>query len=253
MATTSEEQPKRRSVFRWIAVLVAGVLCFVAVGLCFWHAVQSAREAAYRASCTGQMKMFGLALHNYHDVHGCFPPAYFADAEGRPAHTWRVLLLPAQEDRPLYDRYRFDEAWNGPHNRAMAEGLSIGMSGIVPMYHCPTDRDSGPFDTSFVVIVGDEAAFPGAATRRFKDFADGSTNTVIMAEMSESGIHWMEPRDLEFDDMSFRLNDPGRKCIRSKHPGVAHVLFGCGSVKSVSELTLRQRRAVSAQASSAGK
>ena len=111
----------------------------------------------------------------------------------------------------------------------------MGMSGIVPSYHCPCDRDSSPFDASFVVIVGPETAFPGAATTRFKDFADGSSNTVVMAEMSESGIHWMEPRDLDVDDMSLRVNDPGRKCIRSKHPGVANVLLGDGSVRSVSE------------------
>ena len=39
------------------------------------------------------MKQIGVALHNYHDAHGCFPPAYIADANGRPMHSWRILLL----------------------------------------------------------------------------------------------------------------------------------------------------------------
>src|SRR5258708_2910474 len=44
--------------------------------------------------CRHHLKEIGLALQNYHDVHKCFPPAYFTDQNGRPAHSWRVLILP---------------------------------------------------------------------------------------------------------------------------------------------------------------
>jgi hypothetical protein len=50
-----------------------------------------------------------LALRNYHDRYGRFPPAYVADEHGRPTHSWRVLLLPWLDHRAIYDRYRFDE------------------------------------------------------------------------------------------------------------------------------------------------
>jgi len=36
----------------------------------------------------------GLALFNYHDDYGSYPPAYIADESGRPMHSWRVLILP---------------------------------------------------------------------------------------------------------------------------------------------------------------
>ncbi|HEV3023824.1 MAG TPA: DUF1559 domain-containing protein, partial [Pirellulales bacterium] len=43
-------------------------------------------------------------------------PAFVADDEGKPMHSWRVLILPFIEQQPLYDQYDFSEPWNGPHN-----------------------------------------------------------------------------------------------------------------------------------------
>jgi hypothetical protein len=235
MSASSQQRPNKASAWRWVVGPVVGVLVVVGAALLLWPAVRDAREAARRASCIGQMKFFGLGMLNYHDAHGCFPPAYFADAEGRPAHSWRVVLLPEQEETALYERYRFDEAWNSPHNRALADGLPIGMSGVVPWYHCPTDRDSDWLDTSFVIVVGPATFSPGPTGRRLADFTDGSSHTIAIAEMAESGIPWMEPRDLDFDHMSFHVNDWSRPSIRSRHPGIANAMFGDASVRSIHE------------------
>ena len=176
-----------------------------------------------------------MGRFNYEAMHGCFPPAYVTDTQRRPAHSWRVLLLPTQGDQALYEAYRHDEAWNSAHNLDVAEGLPIGMSGVVPMYHCPSDRDSDWLHTSFVMVVGPDTVSPGSTTRRIEDFVDGTSRTIVIAEMSESGIHWTEPRDLGFSDMSFHVNDPKRRCIRSKHTGVANAMFADGSVHSIHE------------------
>ena len=214
--------------------LVLGV--FVAIGGLLWPAIESAREAARRANCIGQNKFFGLAIHTYVDSKGYFPSAYIADKQGRPAHSWRVVLL--QMDMvPLYERYRFDEAWDSPHNRDLAGGLPMGMSGVYPWYHCATDRGSGGLDTSYVMVVGPDTISPGPKSRRLKEITDGISNTAIIGEMSESGIHWMEPRDLDFQNMSFKINDKNGQGIRSKHPGIATVVFADGGVRSLSEDT----------------
>ncbi len=176
------------------------------------------------------MKFFGLDIHNYHDVNHHFPPAYLTDKEGRPAHSWRVLLLPYCEENALYERYNFDEPWNSPHNRTLADGLPIGMSGVYPWYHCASDRNSNKLHTSYVMVVGPNNFSAGSTTTKIKDFTDGTAHTIALAEMSKSGIHWMEPRDLKFDEMSFIINDPNGQGLRSEHPTVVNVLFADGTV-----------------------
>src|SRR5271168_5107175 len=54
-------------------------------------------HAYRRTECKNHLKQLALAMHNYHDQYGSFPPAYIADKNGRPMHSWRVLLLPFLE------------------------------------------------------------------------------------------------------------------------------------------------------------
>ena len=94
-----------------------------------------------------------------HETYGCFPPAYIADQDGRPMHSWRVLLLPFPDQPALYDAYNFSEPWNGPNNRKLADqiGRIYLRSGL--------DSDQAG-TTSFVAVVGSETAWPGATTSR---------------------------------------------------------------------------------------
>src|SRR5579863_7317837 len=89
----------------------------VLLGLIVWPAIIKQRRAAALAESKQHLKQLGVALHQYHDAYGCFPPAYVMGNDGKPWHSWRVLLLPFLDQKPLYDRYRFDEPWNGTHNR----------------------------------------------------------------------------------------------------------------------------------------
>jgi Protein of unknown function (DUF1559) len=70
-------------------------------------------EAARRAQCRNNLKQIALALHDYHQQYGVLPPAYVADASGRPMHSWRVLLLPFLEQQSLYDQYDFRKEKGG--------------------------------------------------------------------------------------------------------------------------------------------
>ncbi len=70
-----------------------------------------------------------MALHYYHAQHGSFPPAYIADENGNPMHSWRVLILPYIEERDLYDQYDFDEPWDGPNN-------SLLHDKVVDLFNC---------------------------------------------------------------------------------------------------------------------
>lgn len=57
------------------------------------------------------------------------------------------------------------------------------------------------------------------------DFTDGLENTILLVEINNSDIHWMEPRDLDFDTMSFLVNDTQRPSISAPHPTGPVVVF----------------------------
>jgi hypothetical protein len=95
-------------------------------------AVQAAREAARRTQCSNNLKQIALAFHNYHDTYKTFPPAYIPDENGRPMHSWRVLILPFLEQQALYNMYNFDEPWDSPAN-------AMVTSTAIPVFQCASD------------------------------------------------------------------------------------------------------------------
>jgi hypothetical protein len=173
----------------------------------------------------GNLSYISVALFDYHDRYGHFPPAYIADRNGKPMHSWRVLLLEFT-DTSLYNAYNFNEPWDGPNNRKLADKMPS-------FYACPNDHDirSAPTTlTSYVAVVGSGTAFPGIKPVARADIRDRPGQTILIAEAVNSRINWMEPRDLDKSRMSFTLNDPSRPSISSSDPGGPGVIFADGRV-----------------------
>jgi hypothetical protein len=167
------------------------------------------REWSRKSCCCNNLRQIMLSLHCYHERYGSFPPAYVANANGRPIHSWRVLILPYIEQRQLYDAYRFDEPWDGPNNRRLRMVR-------VAQYECPEHGFEGTL-TSYVAVAGPETAWPGPKCVKFKDVTDGTSNTLMVAEIAESGIHWLEPRDLNTATMSLSVNADDKQGVSSLH------------------------------------
>ena len=188
-------------------------------------------EPSRRMQCSHHLKHIGIALHNYHDVYGSFPPAYIADANGKPMHSWRVLILPFLEQKPLYDSYSFDEPWDGPNNRKLHDVL-------VATYRCPTAHDKQPpWETSYVAIVGSQTMWPGEKATKLGDLADGTSNTLMVTEVLNSGIHWMEPRDLHVVQTPMLVNPNRGAGISSLHSNCVVALFADGHTQSLTNST----------------
>jgi hypothetical protein len=191
--------------------LLWALLGFVVLVVLLSPAVQEARHAARRMACTNNMKQIVLALLNYEQANGCFPPAYVADPRGKPLHSWRVLILPYLEEQSLYKQYRFDEPWDGPNNKKL---LALRPGG----YACPSDQDSrlpGATCTNYVAVVGANAAWSGAKPKRLQDFAGNSSETIMLIEVAGANIQWTEPKDVSLDDLVAK--SPGCVTPSSKH------------------------------------
>ncbi len=123
-------------------------------------AVQAAREAARATQCFNNLRQLGIALHNYHDVHTCFPPAVvwnggpgeplgngvfpvgaidrvaigFSPANGpdRILANWVILLLPHLEQANTYKAFNQSLPVDDPAN-ATARQVNL------PFMLCPSD------------------------------------------------------------------------------------------------------------------
>ncbi len=194
-------------------------------------------RAAPSSICSYNLRTLVLALRSYHDDYGSFPPAYTADTEGRRLHSWRTLILRHVFWQPLYERIRLDEPWDSPHNLA-----TFGyMDGWPDIFGCPSDRNysDGTFQTNYLAIVGPSTMWPEKEneSRRHEDVTDGESETIMIVEVADSGISFFEPRDLQFDELSFQINDPQGLSPSSLHNGIINVAFADGRVRSLAEDT----------------
>jgi hypothetical protein len=143
------------------------------------------------------LRQIGRAMDAYADQHdGRFPPAVLNDKEGRPLHSWRVLILPYLEEGSLYRQFRLDEPWDSAHNLTL-------LPRMPKLYGVPEgariERRAEPFTTYIQVFVGKGTAFEGPrGLRRPDDFPDGCSNTALVVEAGDA-IPWTKPVDVAYE------------------------------------------------------
>jgi len=166
--------------------VVVAVLLFLGL----YSAVQYAREAARRMQCVP--KQLACALHNYHDVHETFPPAYSTDEEGKPLHSWRVLILPIWGEDNIGElaKIRLDEPWDSPHNSQFHDKMPS-------WYYCPSrpaeEQTKGL--TPYQMVIGPDTISNGPNSTKLSDITREHGDTLLFVEASVS-VPWMKPEDL---------------------------------------------------------
>ncbi len=210
---------QRRRILWLSALFLLLAIGSVAGGMLF-RAVAAARAAAARMQCSGLLCQINCALHAYHEEFRCFPPAYIAGPGGKPMHSWRILVM-KYLDPDVFHAYDLQEPWNGPNNSRLAKGAGARL------FQCPAGSQIGSIYTNYVVIVGQQTVFPGSQCVSLEQIPDsrepGVRDTILVVEIATSDIPWMEPCDLQFDQMSFRINGNSPPSISSYHPGGANL------------------------------
>ena len=200
---------RRRRGFTLVELLVVIAIIGILVALLL-PAVQAARAAARRTQCTNNLRQWGLALHNYHDVHQSFPMTnaqnYLPNAQG---FSPQARLLPFVEQVNLQSQLDFAKpAFTGPFNALIPNPqFAAAFAMPLPVAVCPSDPapvlNPGAGGSSYCGINYMVSFGSGTGTNydlrwrtdgvvyenfgaRFADVLDGTSNTVFMSETIRS-------------------------------------------------------------------
>jgi len=125
---------RARCGFTLVELLVVIAIIGILIALLL-PAVQAAREAARRGQCANNLKQVGLALHNYHTVHGMLPFGSGYPIDTQRAGTWAAFILPQIERQNHFDQFDFTRGMRDPVNEP-------AVTTPVPTYLCPSDPQS---------------------------------------------------------------------------------------------------------------
>ncbi len=226
-----------RCGFTLVELLVVIAIIGILIALLL-PAVQAAREAARRSTCSDNLKQLGVALQNYHDVNRSFPTMTVFGAGGPSPqraynHTWITASLPYLEQQPLYENTnKLIRAWGQPI-----------MGAMLPVLKCPSDSDypkdvAGTWGlsitnyggsegyhwwTSAYNVLGDSqtrdysGVFSEDQWNRIADIPDGTSNVIMVAECNSTGYKWGAFQTVGTGVV--RANHPGERVFRAAFVG----------------------------------
>jgi len=191
--------------FTLVELLVVIAIIGILIALLL-PAVQAAREAARRSTCTNHLKQLALAFHNYHDVNKKFPRLVYTvtmhEPYCDPAAKWGcgsggcrrqcagpfVKILPNIEQNALYTQYKHSCGLLATTNKDLTFGARIDT------FVCPSDINEGAWaQTNYAYSMGptqgwDDGEANGIGMFRWdhevgmSDVTDGTSNTIMLGE-----------------------------------------------------------------------
>ena len=187
-----------------------------------------AAEAVYHSSAKGNLKQFGLAVHNYHDVYKRLPSGGIFNEAGQGQHGWLTLLLPYFENDPLYQQVHFDRPWHHSVNKPV-------FSTHIELFTQPLIPPSEYFDHNGFALShhATNVWVMGPRSMTISQIGDGTSNTVFVGEVNARfrpwGHHanWRDPAaGINHSPDGFGSRDSRGGCL---------FMMGDGTVKFVSD------------------
>jgi prepilin-type N-terminal cleavage/methylation domain-containing protein/prepilin-type processing-associated H-X9-DG protein len=264
--------------FTLIELLVVIAIIAILIALLL-PAVQQAREAARRTECKNNLKQIGIALHNYHETFNCFPPGWIAGtATGTPnGFGWSIHILPFIEQVNLYNALNFLTTYTT---------ADTNLSTLIPAFRCASDTGTATINgvarsnyagvimytytlPSTTVVTNASAltathgggSFGNLSKRNFRDYRDGTANTIMVGERMATGtingitrgtegviagvlvagplgtgdLNVVGSPTLPYGNPNNQNYPTNYGSFSSRHAGGAQFLLGDGSVRLVSD------------------
>ncbi|MDR1290569.1 MAG: DUF1559 domain-containing protein [Planctomycetaceae bacterium] len=223
--------------FTLVELLVVIAIIGILIALLL-PAVQAAREAARRMSCTNNLKQYGLAMHNYADVNSTLLPygwtrdtvATHPAGVVRTRHTWVPRIWPFVEQEALFNAYSFTVHCYQLPNSRQDSTQPLGPANVrLATYYCPSDRPGAKWRAGYDLARGNYCVNFGydrwcdnskPAPHRFNTndvwggapfapntnisldhITDGLSNTMFLSEQIQSA------RDSDTDLRGYMQND----------------------------------------------
>jgi prepilin-type N-terminal cleavage/methylation domain-containing protein/prepilin-type processing-associated H-X9-DG protein len=232
---------RRQTAFTLVELMVVSAILGVLVAVLL-PAVQYAREAARRSSCSNHLRQIGLGLHHYESAQRSYPRG----GESGSGHSWSSRLLPYLEQSELTSMMDFKKPWDDAANQ-------LAINQRLAVFSCPTSFKEYAGATDYcgiagtfrktgnssadglngvLFVAGDDR--PGSV--RMSEILDGLSNTISVGEavaVTEinhgywaCGWHCLTHDEGGVSNINGAYNE-----IASLHPGGANVVFCDGSVQ----------------------
>ena len=222
------QQHSRRSLPVVVLLLAIGTN-MVIVGM---RVARGADEAGRLQATRESFGLTAWSLRYYNKCHGHLPYPVRRETVGKPTR----LGTPNGTGKPLYSwraevcRYRDNwcqevldtsAPWDAATNRRFAD---------FPWQFCYDALVTWDFPkaysktTSMMAITGPGTAF-GCEGEPPKSLKSIPRSTIVVVEVRNSGVHWMQPGDFDIRTMPRTINAADGRGISSRYPGGFHVLF----------------------------
>jgi len=193
----------RRRAFTLIELLVVIAIIAILIALLV-PAVQKVREAAARTQCINNLKQIALGMQNHHDAYKTLPRG--VETKSAVLGTWVVKVLPYIDQQPLHDLYVWTTAYssapnttnvtnqrlaaltcpsdfpNTPFGGITNNNYAVNWGNTPLNYLAPGSDENGQFPTYLGVTFGG-APFTQAKSFKLTDITDGTSNTLMLAEV----------------------------------------------------------------------
>ena len=199
---TKTKPPREKKNLGWmpaiIGISVVGLILFMGgvAAFALWPRVRQGIQRSAQTRDFENMKLIQVALSEYSDRYGSYPPPVVYDANGKALYSWRVMILPFLGYDDLYKQFDLKQPWDSVANSNLHRRMPSEFAS-------PNSPDAATnYETNYVLITGPGTLFPPSGPISTKNI---DKPTLLLVETKNNTI-WCSPGDIDLSK-SFRVGN----------------------------------------------